>query len=69
MKITELTIGTVISYNDIVNVNREVVILNTEENRFGIFVKVLVKETNIIELKSENTIIDGKTWKIVEPNA
>lgn len=65
MTIAELKIGTVISYNDMANVNNEHVILNTEETRFGTFVNTLNKETNNIEKQTAHTVIDGKRWKVI----
>jgi hypothetical protein len=59
-----LTIGTVITYNDMANVNEEFVVLNTVNNDFGTYVSVMRLETQNIELKSANTEIDGNRWTI-----
>jgi hypothetical protein len=61
--IKELTIGTIITYNDMANVNIEFVVLNTEENQFGTFVNVMNLETKHIQPMSANTQIDGRRWK------
>jgi len=59
----ELTIGTVVIYNDMANVNAEFVILDTITNDFGTYVNVMNLETKNIEPMSANTEI-GKRWTI-----
>lgn len=60
-----LKTGTIVSYNDMANVNLEFVILNTEETRFGTFVNVMNLETRHIEPMSASTEIN-KRWKIIK---
>ena len=59
----ELAIGTVVTYNDMANVNVEFVILDTINNDFGTFVNVMNLETKNIEPMSANTEI-GTRWTI-----
>jgi hypothetical protein len=59
----ELTIGTIVTYNDMANVNAEFVILDTITNDFGTYVNVMNLETKHIEPKSANTEIGGR-WTI-----
>jgi hypothetical protein len=59
----ELTIGTVVIYNDMANVNAEFVILDTITNDFGTYVNVMNLETKNIEPMSANTEI-GIRWTI-----
>jgi len=58
-----LTTGTIITYNDMANVNLEFIILDTQVNDFGTFVNVMNLETRNIEPMSAYTKIDGKRWK------
>jgi len=60
---TELTIGTVITYNDMANVNLEFVVLNTITNDFGTYVNVMNLETKNIEPISANTEV-GARWTL-----
>ena len=59
----ELTIGTVVIYNDMANVNAEFVILDTITNDFGTYVNVMNLENKNIEPMSANTEI-GIRWTI-----
>lgn len=59
----ELTIGTVVIYNDMANVDAEFVILDTITNDFGVYVNVMNLETKNIEPMSANTEI-GTRWTI-----
>ena len=59
----DLTIGTVVIYNDMSNVNAEFVVLDTITNDFGIYVNVMNLETKNIEPMSANTEI-GVRWTI-----
>ncbi len=59
----DLTIGTVVTYNDMSNVNAEFVVLDTITNDFGIYVNVMNLETKNIEPMSANTEI-GVRWTI-----
>ena len=59
----ELTIGTIISYNDMANVDLQFVILDTITDNFGTFINVMNLETKNIERKSADTEI-GKRWTI-----
>jgi len=61
--IAELTIGTIITYNDMANVDVEFVVLDTIENEFGTFVNVMNLETKNIEPISAITEI-GKRWTL-----
>ena len=60
-----LKIGTVITYNDSSNINLESIVIGNETNDFGVFVKVIKKETNNIELLNANTEIDNRRWSVV----
>lgn len=59
----DLTIGTVVTYNDMSNVNAEFVVLDTITNDFGVYVNVMNLETKNIEPMSANTEI-GVRWTI-----
>lgn len=59
----DLTIGTVVTYNDMSNVNAEFVVLDTITNDFGTYVNVMNLETKNIEPMSANTEI-GVRWTI-----
>ena len=59
----ELTIGTLVIYNDMANVNAEFVILDTITNDFGTYVNVMNLETKNIEPMGANTEI-GTRWTI-----
>jgi len=59
----ELTIGTIIAYNDMANVDLEFVILDTITDNFGTFINVMNLETKNIERMSADTEI-GKRWTI-----
>ena len=59
----ELTIGTVVTYNDMANVNAEFVVLNTITNDFGTYVNVMNLETKNIEPMSAKTEI-GARWTV-----
>ena len=60
----DLKIGSVIRYNDIVNLNIDFVVLDSEETMLGTFVNVLNKKTDIIEAKNSNTEITGR-WTLI----
>jgi len=59
----ELTIGTVVTYNDMANVNLQFVVLDTITNEFGTYVNVMNLDTRTIEPKSANSELD-KRWTI-----
>ena len=59
----ELTIGTIVAYNDMANVDLEFVILDTITDNFGTFINVMNLETKNIERMSADTEI-GKRWTI-----
>ena len=59
----DLSIGTIVTYNDMANVDLQFVILNQEETKFGSYVNVMNLETRSIELKSLNTEI-GTRWTL-----
>lgn len=59
----DLTIGTVVTYNDMSNVNAEFVVLDTITNDFGTYVNVMNLKTKNIEPMSANTEI-GVRWTI-----
>lgn len=58
-----LTTGTIVTYNDMANVNVEFVILDTITNDFGTYVNVMNLETKNIEPISSNTEI-GARWTV-----
>jgi hypothetical protein len=59
----ELTTGTIVTYNDMANVNIECVILDTIKNDFGTFVNIMNLETKNIEPMTATTEI-GKRWTL-----
>ena len=58
-----LTIGTVVTYNDMANLDAEYVVLDTITNNFGTWVNVMNLETKNIEPMCANTEI-GVRWTI-----
>jgi len=56
-----LTIGTIVTYNDMANSNAEYVVLDTITNNFGTWVNVMNLETKNIEPMSAKTEI-GLRW-------
>jgi hypothetical protein len=60
-----LKTGTVVTYNDMSNVNMESVILDTVEENFGTYVRILKKETNTITKITAHTEIDGNRWRVI----
>ena len=59
-----LTTGTIVTYNDMANVDLQFVILDTINNQFGTFVNVMNLETRTIEPMKANTEIEGRRWTI-----
>lgn len=57
----KLTIGTVVTYNDMANTNLEFVILDSYSDDFGTWVNVMNLETKNIEPMKANTEI-GTRW-------
>ena len=57
----KLTIGTVVTYNDMANTNLEFVILDSYSDNFGTWVNVMNLETKKIEPMKANTEI-GTRW-------
>ena len=58
-----LTIGTIVTYNDMANVNLKFVILDTIKTDFGMYVNVMNLETKNIEPMMHSTEI-GNKWTI-----
>ena len=59
----ELTIGTIVTYNDMANVDAEYVILDTYTDGFGEWVNVMDLESKMIEPMKSYTEI-GTRWTI-----
>jgi hypothetical protein len=59
----ELEIGTIVTYNDMANVNLQFVVLDTITNDFGTYVNVMNLETRTIEPMSANKELDSR-WTI-----
>jgi hypothetical protein len=59
----ELAIGTIVTYNDMANVNLQFVVLDTIINDFGTYVNVMNLETRTIEPMSSNKELDSR-WTI-----
>ena len=59
----ELSIGTVVTYNDMANVNLQFIVLDTITNDFGTYVNVMNLETRTIEPMSANKELDSR-WTI-----
>ena len=57
----KLTIGTIVTYNDMANTNLEFVILDSYSDDFGTWVNVMNLETKNIEPMKANTEI-GTRW-------
>ncbi len=59
----ELTIGTIVTYNDMANADIEFVILNTIKNKWGTYVNVMNLDTKNIEPMIASTEI-GTRWTL-----
>ena len=57
----ELTIGTIVTYNDMANVDLQFVILDSFNDNFGQWVNVMNLESKNIEPKNANTTL-GQRW-------
>jgi hypothetical protein len=68
--LNELEIGTVVRYGDIANQgsDNDLVILNSFDDKFGSWVRVLRKRNNAIENKPAYTEIgEGTRWAVISP--
>jgi hypothetical protein len=59
----ELAIGTIVTYNDMANVNLQFIVLDTITNDFGTYVNVMNLDTRTIEPMSANKELDSR-WTI-----
>lgn len=59
----KLTIGTIVTYNDMANTDLEFVILDSYSDDFGTWVNVMNLETKNIEPMKANTEI-GNKWTV-----
>lgn len=57
-----LTTGTIVTYNDMSNVDLKFVILDTVSTQFGIVVNIMNLESHNIEGMNPSTQIDGRRW-------
>ena len=58
-----LTTGTIVTYNDMANVDLQFVILDTVSTQFGIRVNVMNLDSRTIEGMNPSTKVEGK-WTI-----
>ena len=59
-KLKNLTIGTIIIYNDMANVDAQFVILDTFSDKFGTWVNVMNLDSRTIEPMSANGDLDNR---------